>query len=410
METKMEIDEEKTTSLHDKVSEILKDCINKQYSLNDENFTSKLDDSPNLQIIDIENVPSDHVIIPIPEIFVNVVNQKKHHIKQNFVAIPFEVLKYHINLMLRIEESVNAADIFEINKDFTTKIINSKTFINNKNIKYIINFLDAFNEFQIRNTLSDLHVDVYTNGISVDVIRIYKNKGVNEFGMLESWDIGSVLGYSLFSQITDKEDLEKVLKITNTTDYNFMLFCLKMFEKTLLFDKLRYYDNILKFSTLCFFYLSLLSNSLVLKNYASTDVLFNILIYLLDCCIKTKTVHYWRLYNKEFLTDFQRNYNKNYILIKLCLLAESKDRFNTFIKIVSEKIDFLKSVTYEKYEKSIENSIIEIDNFGKFYHFNSKTLVSILSIFGEADFQKFIETAENIQHTWTTTQTMLSPT
>lgn len=401
MDTEMEVDEAiQQLSLKDKVSEILTECINK-HSLREgggtTTFTTDSDDAPNLQIIDIGNVPIDHVIISIPEIFVNINNKENDYIKDNYVAVPFDVLKHHVNLILQMEESVKVLDIFQTNKYFTDKIINSKTFVNNKNIKIIINFLDAFNEIQLRNMLSDLHVDVYTNGISVDVIRVYENKNANEFGMLKSWDIASVLGYSLFSQITDKNDFEKVIKLTNTTDYNFLLYCLKMFEKTLIFDKNRYYDNILKFSTLCFFYLSLLANSLILKNYASVDLLYNILIYLLDCCIKTKSIHYWRIHNKEFLIDFLRNSNKNHIMVKICLIPESKDRFNTFIKLVSEKIDFLKCVTYEKYENSIKDSIIEVNNFGKFYHFTSNTLVKILSIFGESDFKKLIETAENIK-------------
>lgn len=348
-------------------------------------------------VVPLAEVASYGVIVQLPMICVNCDDRGDDRAVKNFRVIPYERLERLMNEAKHIE-TASYADQLGISERFVKDMVGSNK--HSRDTEQMLKCITMFGDVGRSIDVDDTFVDASTEGITFDPIRKYEN---DRTGVLVRHTHTTWRGRSFYSQFGDDVALmARVRRKMNETDLNQMHYMLECFEKSLLFHKTRLYNNTVKVTNLCLFYLSLIDNSLPVENMCDTDLKNNFLGTLIDVVVRSRVITKWRLNHcsRNLIQDMVRNYDGKNHMVAMCRLETPRERADYILRTLSETHETRKAIaglSYGEYEKVLEESAYTI-NGDRYYVFKSKFVHGIVATQGFAALNTYTAESDDIGH------------
>jgi hypothetical protein len=341
-----------------------------------------------IDILDNECIePSDvskhvgAVVISIPMIYVNEKEDGEDECVQNLRIIKLEVLSKIMNIGINIA-AASHDELVDIWENLMTILINSNKEKSNEN--EILQFLSFTTKIGRDMDIEDEYIDSMNSScISFDVIRQYVNDPTTT--LLVSANPRNWGNATFYSQLNDNQEvIMRARAECNDTDMNRFHYCMKMFEKTLKFESGFVYNKTVKLMNLALMYLCLINNSNPIKCMSSNDLKSNILGYMIDVVVRSRTIQAWLRSpsSKILMSDIAHNYNDKQIMVNLCKLKTAKDRAKYMLSQLAKNkntVNIAKCLSYETYEEVLAKSCMSIQD-SRYYVFDNKFILAIVSM------------------------------
>lgn len=327
-----------------------------------------------------------YVNICIPLIYVHTDDiPGKDKIVPNLRVIDYAYFQQLMNIAVKIP-TANNVESTEISDQLIKFLMHSNV---NKDcdqtlVHTIANVLDVNGRLSKDFDLEDDYVDLTTECISFDIIRHYKT--VPRTGILISAEPVTIDGYQLYSQLPRNNHYENVLKVrkqTNDTDYMRMQYYLSCFEKMLTFQPGYCLSRTMKVSNLALFYLCLCSGSIPISTYSHIDIKSNIIGYVIDLIARSRCMQSWLRdeSSQKLIKDMVKNYDPDNHIIQLCQLPTPKQRAKYVLNLLAKKpelSEFAKQLNYDILVSLLQKNTHTIEG-ETYYLFDQEFLTNLVT-------------------------------
>lgn len=238
--------------------------------------------------------------------------------------------------------------------------------------------------------------------ITFDPIRRYtadERTTVLREAVAEPWrDDKSSREYAFYSQLPDRQLVERVRRERNDTDLMRYHYCLQHFERALRFEPGHVYDRTVRLANLTLLYLCLVSASRPIERLSSNDLKANLLGYVIDAVVRSRVIGAWQRdpAGRAMLGDLTRNYQDSQIMVQLCRLTSSRDRAKFMLAKFAgiERVrEAVRSLSYEAYEELLERQAARTIDGIRYYVFDSAFLAAAAALQGFSALRSMYESS-----------------
>lgn len=246
----------------------------------------------------------------------------------------------------------------------------------------LMEFVDMCITFTKHINIDDLYLNTTNIGLGFERIRRYTNNKNTK--LLETVEPAVYNGCHFYAQLEPKQ-VEEARRVNNDSDVNRMYFCLREFEKTLLFREGYALCTTLQMINMGMFRLCLVFKSYPIEGQSSTDLRSNALGWIGDLVIRSRLFTYWQRYPvcQSMLVNLRNSYPVDNPLVALSKIKIARDRAQYILSLVkrsnSEFMHLFNDLSYDDYEKVIESARITVTPGQEYLVFGIQFITAFLS-------------------------------
>lgn len=246
----------------------------------------------------------------------------------------------------------------------------------------LMEFVDMCVSFAKHINIDDLYLNTTNIGLGFERIRRYTNNKNTK--LLETVEPAVYNGCHFYAQL-GSEQAEEARRVNNDSDVNRMYYCLREFEKTLLFRENYVLCTTLQMINMGMFRLCLVFKSYPIEGESSTDLRSNALGWIGDLVIRSRLFTYWQRYPvcQSMLANIRNSYSAENPLAALSKIKRARDRAQHIFSLVkrsnSELTQLFDDLSYDDYEKVMESARITVGPGQDYLAFGTPFITAFLS-------------------------------